>query len=162
MRLRLSGFDNSRSHPELRVWTDLLMSLEKPMSRTALLIRCSTDEANRIRMEAEKERRSVCGYVLNIMTRAVDTEDRLFTKLTNYRSMNAVLSRRAMIGAGTRTAILVRCSVSEADRIRGAAKRREIPINAFVLQGLKRAWAVQGVPTPIVPIEDASTNRPVI
>jgi uncharacterized protein (DUF1778 family) len=132
------------------------------MSRTALLIRCSIEEANRIRLEAEKERRSVCGYVLNIVTRAVETEDRLFTKLTNYRSMNAVLSRRAMIAPGPRTAILVRCSVSEADRIRGAAKRREIPINAFVLQGLKRAWSVQVAPPSLPTPADATANRPVV
>jgi uncharacterized protein (DUF1778 family) len=113
------------------------------MSRTALLIRCTTEEAERIRTEAQKERRTLGGYVLNAMMSTLQTEDTLFARLTDYRSMNSVSSRRALIAPGPRTALLVRCSIAEAKRVREAAKRREIPINAFVLQGLKRVWDIQ-------------------
>jgi uncharacterized protein (DUF1778 family) len=114
------------------------------MSRTALLIRCSKDEADRIRTEAKKERCTLCSYVLNVMTRGIEIENRLLAKLTDGSAMNSVLNRRARITYGPRTAILVRCSISEANRIREAAKRRQVPISAFVLQGVKRVWAVQG------------------
>jgi len=116
------------------------------MSRTALLIRCTTDEAERIRIEAAKERLSLSGYVLSAMTRTLH-EEMLLSKLNDYRSMIAVTSRRALIAPGPRTALLVRCSIAEAERIREAAKRRDLPINAFVLQGLKRVWTAQGPPT---------------
>jgi hypothetical protein len=94
------------------------------MDRTALLIRCNTEEADRIRIEAEKQRR----------------------KLSAFRTTNQFLSRRALITPGARTAILVRCSVTEAQRIREAARRRDLPINAFVLQSLKRAWSAEMKP----------------
>jgi uncharacterized protein (DUF1778 family) len=126
------------------------------MARTALLIRCTKDEAGRIRVEAEKQRRTMSGYVLNIMVRAVDLEDRLFTKMNRYSGLNQVLSRRALNAPGPRTAVLVRCSVEEAERIRDAAKRRDIAINAFVLQSLVRSWNVQSAP----PTLDAAPEAP--
>jgi hypothetical protein len=125
------------------------------MARTALLIRCSTEEANQIRIEAEKQRRTISGYVLLIMARAVQLEDRLFATLTPYNSMNQVLNRRALIAPGPRTAILVRCEVAEADRIRQAAHRRDIAINAFVLLALRRAWNVQ-----MAPPSSSETTKP--
>lgn len=113
------------------------------MSRTALLIRCSEDEAKRIRTESAKERRTVSAYVANIMAKAVAMEILLLGKLTRYRVGNSVLSRCVLTVPGPRTALLVRCSANEADAIREAAKRREMPINAFVLQSIQRVWTVQ-------------------
>jgi hypothetical protein len=111
------------------------------MERTALLIRCSKEEAERVRIEADKQRRTISGYVLQIMSRAIEIENRLLAKIDPYTAVNQVFSRKSLIGAGPRTAILVRCSVLEAERIREAARRRDLPINAFVLQALKRSWA---------------------
>ncbi len=116
------------------------------MERSALLIRCNTDEASRIRMEAERQRRTISAYVLQITLRVVEIDDRLFAKLSTLRSTNQLLSRRALITPGARTAILVRCDVAEAERIREAARRRDLPINAFVLQSLKRAWTAEMKP----------------
>jgi hypothetical protein len=125
------------------------------MARTALLIRCTTEEADRIRVEADKQRRTISAYVLFITTRAIQLEDRLFSTLNRYTAMNQVMSRRALIAPGPRTAILVRCEVSEADRIREAARRRDIAINAFVLQALRRAWTVSMTPPAIHPPAEA-------
>ena len=111
------------------------------MERTALLIRCSKEEAERVRIEAEKQRRTISGYVLQIMSRAIEIENRLLAKIDPYNAVNQVFSRKSLIGAGPRTAILVRCSVLEAERTREAARRRDLPINAFVLQALRRSWA---------------------
>jgi hypothetical protein len=77
------------------------------------------------------------------MAEAVAMEIQLLAKLTHYRAANSVLSRRAVTMPGPRTALLVRCSMSEADAIRDAAKLREMPINAFVLQSIRRVWTVQ-------------------
>jgi hypothetical protein len=129
------------------------------MDRTALLVRCSAEEAQRIRIEAEKQRRTISGYVLQITGRAVEIEERLLTRVNPYSTMNTLLSRKALVGAGPRTAILVRCSTVEADRIREAARRRDVPINAFVLQALRRSWASELKP----PMSHAATegSRPV-
>jgi hypothetical protein len=75
------------------------------------------------------------------MARTTAVEDRLATTM-NYLAMNPVLSRRPVNGPGPRTALLVRCSSAEAEQIREGAKQRELTINAFVLQGLKRVWTV--------------------
>src|SRR5580704_16232730 len=126
------------------------------MERTALLIRCNLEEAARVRIEAEKQRRTISGYVLQITLRVVDIDDRLFAKLSAFRTTNQFLSRRALTTPGDRTALLVRCSVAEADRIREAARRRDLPINTFVLQSLKRAWAVEMKP----PVLSAPAEAP--
>jgi hypothetical protein len=126
------------------------------MERTALLIRCAVDDAARVRMEAERQRRTISGYILQITLRVVDIDDRLFAKLTAFRTTNQILSRRSLMTPGARTAMLVRCNVEEAERVRVAARRRDLPINAFVLQSLKRAWAAELKP-PILsaPSEEA-------
>ena len=110
------------------------------MDRTALLIRCSKEEAERIRIEAEKQRRTISGYVLQIMGRTIDIEDRLLARINPQSAINQTFSRKSLNGIGSRTAILVRCTVLEAERIREAARRRDFPINGLVLQALKRAW----------------------
>ncbi|HEY4907362.1 MAG TPA: hypothetical protein VIH74_07910 [Candidatus Acidoferrum sp.] len=111
------------------------------MDRTALLIRCSKEEAERVRIEADKQRRTISGYVLQVTERAIEIEERLLTRINSHSTINQVISRKSMIGEGPRTAILVRCSILEAERIREAARRRDFPINAFVLQALRRSWA---------------------
>jgi hypothetical protein len=83
------------------------------------------------------------------MVRALQAEDRLFSTLNRYTAMNQVLSRRSLIGTGPRTAILVRCEAGEAERIREAARRRDMPINGFVLHALKRVWSIQTEPRPV-------------
>jgi uncharacterized protein (DUF1778 family) len=116
------------------------------MSRTALLIRCATTDAERIRTEAERERRTISSYVLGVAARAVELEDRLYAKMSMHSDFNRIVSRRGHIDPVSRTAILVRCEDVEAERIREAARRRNVPINSFVLQSLKRAWIVQTMP----------------
>ena len=98
------------------------------MTRTALLIRCDAEEADRIRAEARKAHCTISEYVLQaVLAVAVDDP----ATLSARRPKNAFVPR---------TAILVRCNVAEAKRIREAARRSAIPINAFVLQAVKRCW----------------------
>lgn len=114
------------------------------MARTALLIRCSAREAGRVREDAAAERRSVSAYVLTIVVRSLEAEEALSARLRNSLHIwhrNPSQTRVRM--PGPRTAILVRCSIDEATRIRAAAARREITISGFVLHSLRRAWNVR-------------------
>jgi len=55
------------------------------MSRTAILISCSEEEATKIRTRAEYDFRGVRAYVLSIVLRAVELDEKLlgqFHKLT--------------------------------------------------------------------------------
>jgi hypothetical protein len=45
--------------------------------------------------------------------------------------------------SGAETAILVRCTDAEADRVRAAARRRDMSISAFVMHCLRRDWSVE-------------------
>jgi uncharacterized protein (DUF1778 family) len=47
--------------------------------RSALLIRCTQEEADRIRRAAKLERRTLSGYVLNAVMTRVETRERLMT-----------------------------------------------------------------------------------
>jgi len=110
------------------------------MTRTALLVRCGAGEADKIRVEAQRERRTISSYVLNIAVKAVAADDRLFSKPSHYPATDF---KRSPIEPDQRTAILVRCAATEAERIREAARRRDVRINAFILQALKTAWSHQ-------------------
>src|SRR5215470_11734247 len=112
------------------------------MNRTALLICCSVEEAEKIRQEAAFEHRTIAGYVLNILLRALRVEERLAAELSIFQRLNRVLSRAPTRAPGQRTAILVRCSIDDANRIRVGAKRRDATISGFVLHCLKRNWDV--------------------
>jgi uncharacterized protein (DUF1778 family) len=101
-------------------------------ARGVLFICCSTQEAQAIRRQARADRRTVSGYVLAIVFRTIRMEERIFML------KNAMSSRRTLIRP--RTAVLVRCSSEEADRVRAAAERHGETISGYVLLRLGRAW----------------------
>jgi hypothetical protein len=105
-------------------------------TRTALFICCSALEAKTIRRLAHAERRTVSAYVLSIVFRTLALEERIFM-VEKYRRPRPRLVR-------PRTAVLVRCSVEEAYRIRAAASRCGTTISSFVLTRLRRAWRARG------------------
>jgi hypothetical protein len=107
------------------------------MSRTALLISCSEEEATKIRTRAEYDFRGVSAYILNIVLRAVELDEKL---LGQFQTLVPLPSRIQV--PGRRTAVLVRCSDEQASRIRAAAKRRHTTISGFVLNCLNRSWGV--------------------
>lgn len=134
-----------REGPDCKSRYQMISTLMVP--RTALLIRCSLEEASKIRAEAEIEKRTVSGYVLNIMVRALRIEDKL-AAIIHDSNLNRTLARLPLRMPGPRTAILVRCSVDEAKKIRAAAARRDATISGFVLHSLRSAWRVAaGHPT---------------
>ena len=52
-----------------------------PTERTALLIRCSREEAEKIREMAKRERRTVNGYVLNVVMTHIKHWERVLRPL---------------------------------------------------------------------------------
>ena len=108
-------------------------------NRSALLISCSKEEARTIREHARLQRRTISGYVFNIVMRAIEFEDKMahvaFGRLTGI----VPKSQR-----GAKTTMLLWCAKEESERIRGAAKRRGATISGFILHTLRRSWRVAG------------------
>lgn len=109
--------------------------------RTALLISCSAEEAAAIRERAQVDRRTLSSYVLGILFRWMDIEERL---LISQQDTGRLLSPYTHLRApGKRTTMLIRCSKDEADRIRAGAKRRSTTISWFVVQTLNLTRSAQ-------------------
>jgi uncharacterized protein (DUF1778 family) len=115
------------------------------LDRAVLLVRCSEQEAAGIRGAAHLERRTLSGYVLNVVMRTVAIEEDLFARLHRVAGLNDTLARRPLRPLGPRTAFLVRCTQEESSRIRAMAKKRDMNISAFVLHCLRRSWETKGL-----------------
>jgi uncharacterized protein (DUF1778 family) len=113
--------------------------------RAALLINCSRDEARQMRDNARAQRRTLSGYVLNIVWRTVELQEQMYANFARAREMNSGARPRP------RTTVLVRCSNDEAKRIRKAARVRAMTISEYVLRSLHRAWDVAQTLPEIVP-----------
>jgi uncharacterized protein (DUF1778 family) len=55
----------------------------KDPNRTALLVRCSEEEARFIREAAQREHRTLSGYILNIVMSRVPQNEGLLSELPN-------------------------------------------------------------------------------
>jgi hypothetical protein len=119
-------------------------------NRTALLINCSKKEAQKIREIAGRQRRTISGYILNLVMnairldeglarlRALGVEERLPVRDIEFYGLEGVSSRPV----GPRTTMLLSCTIEEAQRIRETAKKKEITISGLVLHALRLAWMV--------------------
>jgi uncharacterized protein (DUF1778 family) len=110
--------------------------------RTALLIRCAQQEAATIREQAKIERRTVSNYVLNIVLRALQFEEPLFAN-SRVRKLHRRAYMHPIRAPGPRTAVLVRCSTEEAERIRATAKQTGATISGYVLRALTHSWIIR-------------------
>jgi len=108
--------------------------------RAALLISCSKEEDRTIHERARKERRGISSYVMNILMRSVDYEEKLMATSPGVHSLRRVLTRISIRPRGPRTTMLLRCSREESERIRRAARSRDATISGFVLHALHRSW----------------------
>jgi hypothetical protein len=109
--------------------------------RTALLICCSQLEAKTIRAQAKTERRTVSGYVLNILSRILSYEERF-----DEQKLSEPKPRRSRPRSiGPRTAVLVRCSMEEARRIRAKAESVGGTVSSYVVTRLRWSWRGRGV-----------------
>ncbi len=62
------------------------------MERTALLIRCTVEEAEKIRQAAKAERRTLSGYILNSVMARIEMRERM---LSGTPAQQEQLRRRA-------------------------------------------------------------------
>jgi hypothetical protein len=138
---------------ELQVSISLDISCAFVPNRTALLIHCSAEEAKIIRQRAILQRRTISGYVLNVMMREIAHDERLFNALGRLQPWDRIFVWNSPRRVGSRTAMLLRCSVQESARIRLAAKRRGVTISALVIHTLRSSWNV-----PVQP--SLSSKRP--
>jgi hypothetical protein len=109
-------------------------------ARTALLIRCSKEEAARLRGQARAEHRSVSGCLLNVLERSLRIEEKYAVGYRAQSGATAPALAKVSRFADSRAELFLRCSQSEAERIRGAAKRRNMSISRFVIFCLQRHW----------------------
>ena len=112
--------------------------------RAALLLSCSKAESDRIHREALTDRRTVSGYVLKIVMDRINSEEHILQRLGVGGARLSSWARPAKV-EGPRVALMVRCSVEESQRVRAAAKRREITISGYVLTVIHAAWEVQAL-----------------
>lgn len=105
-----------------------------PSARDAILLCCSKEEGKTLHEQARLERRTVSAYVLNIIMKTVQFDEKLSFR---FRSL---ARNRATRPNGPRTKVLLRCSREEANRIHRAAKKRETTVSAFVMQALRTSW----------------------
>ena len=135
------------------------------------MISCLEEEAKEIRKRAKLDQRTVSSYLLKLMMRWVEFEDRLFKQLSEYRpSARYVLSRKLDLPRGPRTAVLLRCSASEGSRVRATARRRGVTISGFIRTCLRRSWMAADArlrhsrfpdltgPVPAPPHEEGATE----
>jgi uncharacterized protein (DUF1778 family) len=127
--------------------------------RTALLVCCSIEEAQQIRNAAAMERRTVSNYVMCILSRVLAIEEALRTRSRRFQELNRLRSFVTVRPLGPRTAVLLRCSVEEANEIRAAAARRESTISGFVLRSLHRAWNARSAGHGYAPPVDFFSRR---
>lgn len=118
-------------------------------NRAALLIHCSKSEARTIREQAQSERRTISGYLLNVLMTAIKLDENYarmralgvsevpYAHLLEHYGLNLMPTGK---GPGPRTSILLWCAKPEARRIRLAAKRREITITGFIVHTLRCTW----------------------
>ena len=112
--------------------------------RASILINCSRAESDLIHHQARTERRTLSGYVLQVVLGHVHFEENVLAKLqTAHRIPYIAPWKRPAQVAGPRSTFLVRCSREESERIRAAAKRRDVSISGYVLSTLRRTWKVQ-------------------
>lgn len=109
--------------------------------RTALLISCTREQAATIHLRAGLERRTVSGYVLRILMRWLDLEERLVG--IQRDTSQPLTAFQPVRFPGPRTTMLLRCSKGEAHRVRVGAKRRKTTISWFVLHSLSLSWSAE-------------------
>ena len=109
-------------------------------TRSAILISCSVQEAGIVRERAAQERRGISSYVLNILMRAVELQEKLRAQRKQFGLSDQDRVKMAFRSPGPRSVFLLRCSVEEARRIRRVAKTRDRTISGFVLSTLQLSW----------------------
>jgi hypothetical protein len=109
---------------------------------SSLLIHCSRKDAEQVRTKAKLERRTVSSYVMNIVMRAVEFDERLVVRL-GLSPLFKVSGKAKVKGVAPKTTLHIYCTMDEAKRVRQLATLRGITISGFVVGSLRRAWEIE-------------------
>lgn len=137
-RHKIQQRDDPPSYERAQVCDTIWYQMNREL-RVSLIIRCSPDEAARIRSQASSEHRSLSGYLLYVLERSFRIEDKL-GGLPRSFFLDGAESFRSERHGGVRTAVHLRCTDGEAARIRAYAARRHLSISDFVVFSLSRSW----------------------
>jgi uncharacterized protein (DUF1778 family) len=105
-----------------------------PSDRSAILLCCSKEESRTLHEQAHLDGRTVSAYVLNIIMKTVQLDEKLSFQLSSLARDHAIRPN------GPRTKVLLRCSRQEGNRIHRAARKRDTTVSAFVMQALRTSW----------------------
>jgi len=108
--------------------------------RTSLLINCSKREAQEVRARAELQRRTVSGYVINIVVRRIQFAEEI--PGMNPSVFRLERGKRAK-AAAPRTTLHLYCSLEDARKIRRAARLGQVTMSGFVLHCLWHSWRIE-------------------
>jgi hypothetical protein len=126
------------------------------MARAVLLLACSQEEASTIREKAAEETRTISAYVLRIVMRSVQIDEKFFADFSKLANLNP-----ALVKPRPRTVVLIRCSDKESVRIRTTAVRRDSTISGYIIHCLRRSWNAGGTfSSPPADAEPAQTKKP--
>lgn len=124
--------------------------------RAAIIISCTINEADTMRHQARLQHRTVSGYILNILMRAVEFQEMALERWGRPEVSRLTYSKRA---PGARTTVLLRCSMKEARRIRAAAKKRGETVSGYVLHAIRRSWKIAQVVPDGRSVRDCQTSE---
>lgn len=104
--------------------------------RASVIVRCSQEDAARIRKEASSEHRSLSGYLLHVLELSFHIEDKVpaFALARQSRGIKIYADK------SLRTAVHLRCTSEQAARIRKYAASRGLSLSDFVVFSLRRLW----------------------
>lgn len=107
-----------------------------------------------VRAQANAERRTISGCILNILERSLWMHEKYSRGITPSFLENQAREFRLVHRIHDRTTMLLRCSVKEAERIRANADNRHMSISEFVGFSLWRHWeATKKIRHPEIPKE---------
>jgi uncharacterized protein (DUF1778 family) len=114
------------------------------MRQASLSVTLSWLDAESIRQKAAGTHHSVNQYVLGSVRKQVPFDNRLYQAGKHLGVSKALHSHWHRPIAGPRTALHLRCSESEACRIKRAANRRRTTVSEYIVGCLKGSWGLPG------------------
>lgn len=109
--------------------------------RASLLINCSKREAQEVRSRALLQRRTVSGYVVNIVARRIQFAQEIAPR--GSLRIVKIAGEKPAKATGPRTTLHIYCSFEEARQIRRAARLEAVTISGFVFRCLWHSWQIE-------------------
>jgi len=116
--------------------------LYRIVMRASLLINCSKREAQEVRSRADFQRRTVSGYIVNIVIRRIEFAEEI-ASAANRPAFYSYRGRKTAEAAGPRTTLHIYCAFDEARQIRRAARLSKLTMSGFIFHCLHNSWQTE-------------------